>query len=48
MADKSSVSSSDSPKSDISMIDNNYETESIETGEKSTNKEMTKKTHGRG
>jgi hypothetical protein len=51
MVDESSgVSSSDGPKSDISMInlDNNYETESTETGEESIDEEMTEGTHGKG
>jgi hypothetical protein len=51
MADESSgESSSDSPESDISMIniDNNYETESIKIGEKCTDEEMIEETHGRG
>jgi hypothetical protein len=50
MADESGgVSSSDGPKSNISMIniDNNYKIELIETGEESTNEEMTERTHGR-
>jgi hypothetical protein len=44
------VSSSDGPESDISMIniDNNYETESIKTGEESIDEEMTEGTHRRG
>jgi hypothetical protein len=51
IADESSgVSSSDSLESNISIINinNNYETESTETGKESTNKEMTEGTYGRG
>jgi hypothetical protein len=44
------VNSSDSPESDISMIDinNNYETKSTKTGKESTDKKMTEETYGRG
>jgi hypothetical protein len=50
MADKSSVSLNDSPKSNISIIDinNKYKIESTKTGKKSIDEEMTKGTHGKG
>jgi hypothetical protein len=51
MADESgSVSSSDGIELDISIIDidNNYETKSTKTGEKSIDEEIIEETYGKG